>query len=483
MESGQSSSSSNPPIITNTTTAASKPCYNCVKRRIICDRTGTRCRKCAKKGLRCPGYGIRYRFAHEFRDQKPAAPGGTRPSSAVDYSGPLTWVVEAEPGSGPAVDTREDAESVGAVESVRGVRDDENESGDADSNAETPSSESTSDGDQYDQVATPDEPHIQSLVQRPRSLESIDANSRWMFQYFSEHVSPVMLLFNGASNGYRRYVLPLATSNRLVQRAVCVAAAFHLLPRRPELRAPAEQGRAAIIQRLREDGLSAAGAPVLDDATWATILLLIVGDLVSGDEQVMILYHMLDAFLRARGGNEPTSQLDKFLDSQSRLIKFFGDPIVSESNVPQRPDIGILPTLSGAELPSADTPHLLSYVRLYEEAFCVAMEIYMHRARSDVAPVCEDTMARRVRQLRSVLERIDPAYPGAHVIVWPSFVGAAEAEDEEHREYFTEKLRYIWQTTGYANVLKAIDSLPGMWAQRGVQRWTRRLPQVSVMIM
>lgn len=130
-----------------------------------------------------------------------------------------------------------------------------------------------------------------------------------------------MLLFDGDSNGYRRHVLPFAVSSPLVQRAVCVAAAFHLLPRRPELRAPAEQGRAAIIKRLREDGLSPSGAaPALDDATWATIVLLIVGDLVRGDEQVMILYHMLDAFLRARGPDRPAaSELDKFLDSQSRL--------------------------------------------------------------------------------------------------------------------------------------------------------------------
>ncbi|KAH6987991.1 hypothetical protein BKA56DRAFT_612724 [Ilyonectria sp. MPI-CAGE-AT-0026] len=463
MESAHSSASPPPP--------PSKPCYNCVKRRIVCDRTGTRCRKCAKKGLRCPGYGIRYRFAHEFRDQKPASPGEHRPSSVVEYSGPLTWV-EAETNCGPASRSREDAGDAG------------DETGEDDSNAGTPSSsESTPEGDQCDEVVIQDEPRVETLVQRPRSLEPIDANSRWMFQYFSEHVSPVMLLFNGASNGYRRYVLPFATSNRLVQRAVCVAAAFHLLPRRPELRAPAEQGRAAIIQRLREDGLSATGAPVLDDATWATILLLIVGDLVRGDEQVMILYHMLDAFVRARGGNEPKSQLETFLNSQSRLIKFFGDPIVSESNVPQRRPSGILTTLSGAELPTHDKPQLLNYVHLYEEAFCIAMEIYMARARSAVVPVDEDLMARLVRQLKTALERVDPAFPGAHVIVWPSFVGAAEAEEEEQRDYFTEKLRYIWRTTGYANVLKAINSLPGMWEKRGVQRWTTRLPQVSVMIM
>lgn len=38
-------------------------CYHCTKRRIVCDLTEPKCNKCAKKGLDCPGYGIRYRFA------------------------------------------------------------------------------------------------------------------------------------------------------------------------------------------------------------------------------------------------------------------------------------------------------------------------------------------------------------------------------------------------------------------------------------
>lgn len=33
-----------------------------MKRRIKCDLTLPKCKKCAKKGLECPGYGIRYRF-------------------------------------------------------------------------------------------------------------------------------------------------------------------------------------------------------------------------------------------------------------------------------------------------------------------------------------------------------------------------------------------------------------------------------------
>ncbi|KPM37126.1 hypothetical protein AK830_g9453 [Neonectria ditissima] len=144
-----------------------KACYNCVKRRIVCDRTGTRCRKCAKKGLRCPGYGIRYRFAHEFRDQKlPPAPRGTGP--AVDYSGPLTWV-KAGIGRGGS------APGVGASAGL--------EMSEEDGNAGTPSSEATSEGEQREEVTTEDELQVEPVFERPRTIQPIDANSRWMFQY------------------------------------------------------------------------------------------------------------------------------------------------------------------------------------------------------------------------------------------------------------------------------------------------------------
>lgn len=36
---------------------ASRQCWECVKRRLVCDFTLPRCKKCAKNGKECPGYG------------------------------------------------------------------------------------------------------------------------------------------------------------------------------------------------------------------------------------------------------------------------------------------------------------------------------------------------------------------------------------------------------------------------------------------
>lgn len=124
-------------------------------------------------------------------------------------------------------------------------------------------------------------------------------------------------MYDDEANGYRHQVLPLAHGDPVVERAVCIAAAFHLSQKSmPELRLPAETGRAAIISKLS----SQTAAADLSDSTWATIILLIVADLVTGHEQVMTLCKMLVAFMEARGQQSNISTpLGEFLYYQSRL--------------------------------------------------------------------------------------------------------------------------------------------------------------------
>ena len=62
-----------------------------------------------------------------------------------------------------------------------------------------------------------------------------------------------MLMYDDEANGYRRQILPLAHADPIVERAVCVAAAFHLSRQVPELRLPAESGRAAIVSKLSSE--------------------------------------------------------------------------------------------------------------------------------------------------------------------------------------------------------------------------------------
>lgn len=134
-----------------------------------------------------------------------------------------------------------------------------------------------------------------------------------------ERVSPIMTLFDDERNGYRHHVLPFAVYDNVIQRAVSVAAAFHLSDRMPELRFPAEAGRQAIIQKLRETALHEGNSQVFNETTWLTIILLIVSDLVTGSEDVFILYKMLVPFLDGSKKQTKQTPMTEFLEYQSRL--------------------------------------------------------------------------------------------------------------------------------------------------------------------
>jgi hypothetical protein len=87
----------------------------------------------------------------------------------------------------------------------------------------------------------------------------------------------------------------------------------------PQLRLPAESCRSAIISKLTASSFD------LNDQTWATIILLIMADLVTGHEHAIMLYKMLVAFVDARtqakahGGSSRASQLESFLHYQSQM--------------------------------------------------------------------------------------------------------------------------------------------------------------------
>jgi hypothetical protein len=61
------------------------------------------------------------------------------------------------------------------------------------------------------------------------------------------------------------------------------------------------------------------GDQVFSETTRATIILLIVADLVAGTKDVLILYRMLMALLSGRKKSQYTTPLTEFLDYQSRV--------------------------------------------------------------------------------------------------------------------------------------------------------------------
>jgi hypothetical protein len=129
-----------------------------------------------------------------------------------------------------------------------------------------------------------------------------------------------MVVFDSGYNGYRNFMLPLAHGDELVQRAVSVVAAFHMSSQQPDLLPLAESGRSAIIQKLRIDAFAGESEKVFNMSTWATIILLLVGETVTGSQDFVHLYPMLTTLLsNSKLLLNESSTERSFLLQQSRM--------------------------------------------------------------------------------------------------------------------------------------------------------------------
>lgn len=307
-------------------------CQQCKRRRIECDAAVPQCAKCRKKGLLCSGPGKQYRFVDDKRvgrgckkkSQGRLLPSGTNEAQKVVAISPRH--ASERPNSSESHRQSDDMLSTVLV------------SGEAEV---SPSAWSSSPplGLLFDKSQLQLRPcNPAGLGTRQLyALESLNPQARMLFDYcmslandpempsidtrtVSEKIAPAMVVVDHHSNGYRNIMLPLASQDPLVQRAVSVVAALHLGANQSHLLRAAEEGRSAIIQRLRGDASSGQYDRVFSLSTWATIILLLVGETVTGGHEFVYLYSMLQSIL---GRSEHLTNLypdaGRFLSQQSGM--------------------------------------------------------------------------------------------------------------------------------------------------------------------
>jgi hypothetical protein len=123
--------------------------------------------------------------------------------------------------------------------------------------------------------------------------------------------------------------------------------------------------------------------------------------------------------------------------------------------------------------------------------YAIACDIYMRRATSDDTETTSPTSFQdcsiehtATRNLIEQLSQIPPEAPGAHALVWPCFVGGAEATDPDERTFFVNYMDRVYARTKFRNIPAAVHSLENLWARKGGKRWTQCLPEHSnVLVM
>ncbi|RAK81991.1 Zn(II)2Cys6 transcription factor [Aspergillus fijiensis CBS 313.89] len=487
--------------------AKSRGCFQCTKRRIVCDRAEPTCQKCLKKGIECSGLG-RFRFGNGVATRgklkgSPIPVLNVDPVSihkqCVSIVSQIRWSHErkkrvsksraSKPVSNAPVNGQHDAVgrfSPMSLENRLLPRSEPVVALPTTSTSTTIGIDKTNFAQDSATVVSPEEDvendNADKTVILTRRMDQavqpwiapLSSQIRGLFHYFANNIAPVMVLLD-ISNGYRDFILPMACQDEVLQRAVAVVAAQHVGLRQPALLAAAEADRSVIISRLLRASNLGSPDQVFNPATWATLLVLLVGETVTGSPEYKFLLQTLFTMAKnVKSSGHP--QLHEFLLRQTDMFSFLGGSLLNK-------DEGLKtlshPVDSGVWLPSsvrADAQHNRT-LWLARRSFTIGAQIYLMRMTSN-----ESSWHLR-EELRRLIAQAHPTDPGAHGFVWPCFIAAADSTEPEHRAFFTYYMGAIHSNTLFANITKAIDALPAIWKSTS-KKWTETLPDVSrILIM
>ncbi|KAF4455583.1 hypothetical protein F53441_2107 [Fusarium austroafricanum] len=306
----------------------------------------------------------------------------------------------------------------------------------------------------------------------PALNEASSAQTRRMFNHFSETIAAhmVVLDYSPMSNGYRDVILPLACQDENLARAVSVVSAFHLGQKDPKLQRVAEAGHQAIVQKLRRDSLQLSPEQLFNPYILATILVLLVGETITGADNYTYLLEMLNCLTQYPDWISmlPPS-LKEFFIQQIKMFQLFGVPLANESKglqVLSGPE-AYLDFMSYPELPP-QSEHFTN-METIRSAIFDACSIYRRRAESSLS---DDESIHLVEQLRQKVLNLDCSTKGVHALVWTYFIAAAESILPEHREFFSTRLADLYSVTNFGSIPVAVKALRTIWSMQGTRRWT-----------
>lgn len=127
-----------------------------------------------------------------------------------------------------------------------------------------------------------------------------------------------MVLLDKVCNGYRDIILPMACEDDLVQRTVISVTAQHVVLHQPGLQPAAEAYRAEVISRLRRDSLQAFPDGVFNLSAWCSLIVLLVGETVTGSSDYTYLLRALLSLAR-NIDQIPASSAKQFLIQQTHM--------------------------------------------------------------------------------------------------------------------------------------------------------------------
>ncbi|KAL2209440.1 hypothetical protein CC79DRAFT_1396337 [Sarocladium strictum] len=464
-------------------------CPQCRNRRLRCDKTEPECLKCLKKGLRCSGQGFECRFSAHM-SKLPTSPSSTPRRLSTTASDDTTSIDRPTPLPPPPVRRRRGRASVSRRSpQARSVA------------LEEPLSSPEILVSTYPDILPnvveqqPEEIEILPVVSAHpsafsnvfqhfndaldatgtldlvlcRPLDPLSPRRRQMFQHFSDYIASKMVIYDWGTNGYRDIILPIAHQDETVSRAVCAVSAFHLGAGAGDMLATAEATQQAVFTKLVRDSMEMNPRRVFSLSTWAAIVVLLVGDTITGSTNYILLLEMLRHLVKSipEGDSAMPENARTFLTQQTRMFELFGSALTSERHgleVLTRPTEYYLDFF--ATCSTAEPRH--TNLQLIRSAIMASCGLCVKRMQNKVSYICPDDELDSLKQLLLRLNGVD----GEHALVWTCFVAAAESVRPEHREFFTDRLASLYGCTRFGTILQALEMLESIWEKQGRQKWT-----------
>lgn len=280
-------------------------CRECLYRRIRCDKTDPACQKCIKKGIECSGVGKFCFVSGPRRRRRKLVTPASSASQLESIPSPGNTIVEDPQERQTDVDhtTGDDSNDLSTEQCRSDLS--ENQRGQQLTTLARrhPVWSQALYGSTHmfnvraDLALEGLKPGVSNLLMTCKSQSSLIFfhTISCLNKTVSSTIASIMVVFDHGFNGYRDVILQLAFTDDLVQRAVCVCSAFYLGHNNPALYEVAEKGRSAIISALSTQMMSDQSRNVFNISTVATVLLLLVGETVTGSDEFSPLYMMLAA--------------------------------------------------------------------------------------------------------------------------------------------------------------------------------------------
>ncbi|KAJ4299486.1 hypothetical protein N0V90_004731 [Kalmusia sp. IMI 367209] len=261
-----------------------------------------------------------------------------------------------------------------------------------------------------------------------------------------------MLSIDDSSNGWRELILPIALEDEVVMDAVVTASAYHVSANFDAALSlgPSSFTKAVDGLMKRQDFKSLK--PLTNGFSVIAILVLLVSVMVTGCSDFPVLFKMLKSAIEAmmENGGSGSYELDEFLRRQFRKFHTYGEPMHAVS---------------------------LQNVRSQIEQ---AYNIYLLRALGNLDPLSSMQL---VEQFKRTAEEYPGTTLGHHVLIWATFIVAAESSTQEHRAFLIERLRTFHTISKFENNLKAISLLQVIWENESEPKWTNLLPEMRIFIV